>query len=190
MDPVEARGRTHRVGGRGGASGRLRRSTKHATEAPEGAQLQPGGLHITFDHPRGLTQTWQLKFGTPAGSADAGRAAVGINKDDVILVSRYDLNRPVTTSNVGAVEPEVDGVIKSLAGKPIDCARIDVDGLPGYGYRVSLGSPIGEISRLYVLFDRKVEYFSNCQSTPETGNPLARACVQAHHTFRPNTVAG
>jgi hypothetical protein len=49
---------------------------------------------------------------------------------------------------------------------------------------VPLGSPSGGVSRLFVLVDRKVEYFFNCQSTPETRVELDGACDQALQTLR------
>ena len=52
-----------------------------------------------------------------------------------------------------------------------------------YAYRVRLSSPSGAIGRLFVLFDRRVEYFFNCQSTPETRAELDGACDQALKTL-------
>jgi hypothetical protein len=156
--------------------------SKSAAPEPKSGSFRQSGFDITFDYPKDLIQTTQLKFGTRAGS-DAARAAVGIDRDNMILVSRYDLRRPVTTANVGAVKPEVDGVIRQLAGSPMDGARIDVGGLPGYRYRVPLPAPAGGVSRVYVLFDRKVEYFLNCQSTPESRDRLDRACDRALDTL-------
>ena len=158
--------------------------SKNAAPGPEPGSFRQSGFDITFDYPKDLIQTTELKFGTRAGSADAGRAAVGIDRDNMILVSRYDLRRPVTTANVGTVKPEVDGVIQQLAGTPMDGARIDVGGLPGYRYRVPLPAPAGGVSRLYVLFDQKVEYFLNCQSTPESRDRLDQACDRALDTLR------
>ena len=97
----------------------------------------------------------------------------------MILVSRYELRRPVTTANVDGVKAEVDGVIEDLAGKRVPGRRVDFDGLPGYAHRVPLGSPSGGVSRLYVLFDGQVECFFNCQSTPETRVELDGACDEA-----------
>src|SRR5206468_7133607 len=79
--------------------------SKSAAPGPEPGSFQQSGFDITFDYPKDLIQTTQLKFGTRAGSADAARAAVGIDRDNMILVSRYNLHRPVTTANVGAVKP-------------------------------------------------------------------------------------
>lgn len=78
----------------------------------------------------------------------------------------------------------MDGVIKRLAGKPVRGRRVDFGGLPGYAYKVPLGSPSGGVSRLFVLFDKKVEYFFNCQSTPETRVELDGACDQALETLQ------
>jgi hypothetical protein len=74
-------------------------------------------------------------------------------------------------------------VIASLAGKRVPGRRVDFGGLPGYAYRVSLRSPSGGISRLYVLFDGQVEYFFDCQSTPETRIELDGACDEALRTL-------
>jgi hypothetical protein len=147
------------------------------------AQFQRQGFDITFRYPASLKEADDLIFGSTAGSADTGRAGVGINKANVILVSRYDLRRPVTKQNVAAAKAEVDGVIESLAGKRVPGRRVDFGGLPGYAYRVPLGSPSGGVSRLYVLFDQKVEYFFNCQSTPETRVELDGACDETLRTL-------
>jgi hypothetical protein len=74
-------------------------------------------------------------------------------------------------------------VIAGLAGKRVPGRRVDFGGLPGYAYRVRLGSPSGGVSRLYVLFDGQVEYFFNCQSTPATRPELDRACNEALRTL-------
>ena len=148
------------------------------------ARFQRRGFDITFQYPATLKEADDLIFGSTAGSSDSARAGVGINKANVILVSRYDLRRPVTADNVAAVQAEVDGVIRSLAGKPVRGRRVGFGSLPGYAYTVPLGSPAGTVSRLFVLFDKQVEYFFNCQSTPETRAELDGACNQALKTLQ------
>jgi hypothetical protein len=150
----------------------------------QSAQFQRQGFDITFRYPASLREAGDLIFGSTAGSADSARAGIGINKANVILVSRYDLRRPVTAANVGEVNAEVDGVIAGLAGRHVPGRRVDFGGLPGYAYRVRLGSPSGGVSRLYVLFDGQVEYFFNCQSTPETRIELDGACDEALRTLQ------
>lgn len=147
------------------------------------ARFERQGFDITFRYPASLEEADDLIFGSTSGSADTARAGVGINKANVILVSRYDLRRPVTTANVDGVKAEVDGVIENLAGKRVPGRRVEFGGLPGYAYRVPLGSPSGRVSRLYVLFDGQVEYFFNCQSTPEARVELDGACDEALRTL-------
>ena len=163
----------------GGRSASLSQGTDAGSQ-----RFQRPGFDITFTYPASLKEADDLIFGSTAGSADSARAGVGINKANVILVSRYDLRRPVTVDNVGAVKAEVDDVIKGLAGRPVPGRRVDFGGLPGYAYRVPLGSPSGGVSRLYVLFDKQVEYFFNCQSTPETRAELDGACDEALRSLR------
>jgi hypothetical protein len=156
-----------------------------SSDEPDSGSLrfQRHGFEITFTYPASLQEADDLVFGSTAGSADSARAGVGIDKANVILVSRYDLRRPVTARNVAGVKPEVDGVIKSLAGRAVIGRRVDFGGLPGYAYRIPLSSPSDGVSRLFVLFDKQVEYFFNCQSTPETRAELDGACDQALKTL-------
>ena len=149
----------------------MRRFEERCPGAEVADPLRRVGFDTTFDYPKDLIRTTPLKFGTRAGS-DAARAALGIDRDNMILVSRYDLRRPVTTANVGAAKPEVDGVIRQLAGSPMDGARIDVGGLPGYRYRVPLPAPAGGVSRLYVLFRPEGRVLPELPVDPESRDRL------------------
>ena len=51
--------------------------SKSAAPEPTSGSFRQSGFDITFDYPKDLIQTTQLKFGTRAGSADAARAARG-----------------------------------------------------------------------------------------------------------------
>ena len=141
------------------------------------------GFAISFRYPAYLYDSPELDFGGTAGAADTARAGIGINKANVILVNRYDLLRPVTKANVAEIRAEVDGVIKDLARRTVPGHSVEYGGLPGYAYTVPLDAPSGGVSRLFVLFDRQVEYFFNCQSTPETRAELDGACDQALKTL-------
>jgi hypothetical protein len=83
-------------------------------------------------------------FGSTSGNADSAWAGVGINRANVVLVTRYDLRRPITAANVDGVRAEVDGMIAGLAGKHLPGRRVDFGGLPGYAYRVRLARPPAE----------------------------------------------
>ncbi len=141
------------------------------------------GFEITFSYPESLKPVDDLILGTTSGPSDTARAGIGIDRQNVILVTRYDLRRSVTDTNVDAVRTEVDGVIRTLAGSRVGGRRVDFGKLPGYAYRVRLGAPQGGISRIFVLFDKQVEYFFNCQSTPESRAALDAACDQALDTL-------
>lgn len=146
-------------------------------------RFEEHGFAITFRYPAALKQVDDLILGSRAGAADTARAGIGLDRHNVILVTRYDLRRAVTDANVAAVRAEVDGVIESLAGRRVDGRPVTYGGLPGYAYRVPLGAPKGGVSRLFVLFDRRVEYFFNCQSTPQSRAQLDGACDEALRTL-------
>ena len=122
-------------------------------------------------------------FGTRAGTRDSARSAIGLDRDNVIVVSRYELRRPVTPANVAPVKAEVDGVIAKLSGRQLSGRAVVFGGLPGYEYTVSVPQPDRGRSRVVVLFDRAVEYFFNCQSTPDARYVVEDACRQALGTL-------
>jgi len=167
-----------------GCGSSSRTSASPVSDTSASGRFEQHGFEITFRYPLGLKDAGDLVLGTTAGSSDSARAGIGINRDNLIMVSRYDLRRPVTRANVAEVQAEVDGVIKNLAGRPIAGRSVTFGGLPGYEYRVSLQAPQGGVSRLFVLFDRQVEYFFNCQSTPESRAELDGACDQALGTLQ------
>jgi hypothetical protein len=165
-----------------GAAGCGGRSASEATDGGS-RRFERQGFEITFTYPASLQEADDLDFGSTAGGPDAARAGLGIDAANVILVSRYDLRRPVTHANVGTVRAEVDRVIENLAGRPVTGRRVEYGGLPGYAYRVPVSAPSSGVSRLFVLFDGRVEYFFNCQSTPEARAELEGACDQALRTL-------
>lgn len=146
-------------------------------------RFEQHGFEITFRYPQSLKDADDFSLGTTAGASDTARAGVGIDRDNMILVTRYELRLPVTKSNVAAVRGEVDGVIKGLAGREVAGRKVSFGGLPGYEYRVPLPAPKDGLSRLFVLFDGQVEYFFNCQSTPESRAQINGACDQALGTL-------
>jgi hypothetical protein len=152
-----------------------------ASVDPQSQRFEQRGFEITFHYPAELKQS-KLLLGSSVGT-ESGRAGFGIDKDNVIMVSRYDLRRPVTADGLAGVKLEVDGVITQLAGREVPGRRVLYGGLPGYAYRVPLGSPQGAVSRLFVLFDNAVEYFFNCQSTPESRYEIDQACDEALTTI-------
>ena len=158
-------------------------SGKSPDADPTAGRFEQHGFEITFRYPQSLKDADDIILGTTVGATDSARAGVGIDRDNVILVTRYELRRPVTKTNVADVRGEVDGVIQGLAGGKVAGREVTFGGLPGYEYRVPLRAPKGGVSRLFVLFDGQVEYFFNCQSTPESRARIDGACDQALGTL-------
>jgi hypothetical protein len=158
-------------------------SASSAEETSSAARFDRRGFDITFEYPRDFTPDDNLRFATTAGERQSASTAIGLDRENVIVVSRYELLRPVTAENIVDVKAEVDGVITKLAGKQHSGRLIEYGGLPGYAYNVRLSAPQEGLSRVYVLFDGDVEYFLNCQSTPDVRYVLDAACRQALDTL-------
>jgi hypothetical protein len=158
-------------------------SSSKSADGPSASRFDRHGFDVTFDYPRDFRPDDNLRFGSTAGERHSASTAIGLDRENVIVVSRYQLLRPVTTQNIAAVKPEVDGVITKLAGKQHSGRRVEYGGLPGYAYDVRLSAPEHGVSRVYVLFDDDVEYFLNCQSTPDVRYVLDAACQQALDTL-------
>jgi hypothetical protein len=156
---------------------------RQSADRAQATRFDAPGFGITFRYPAGFQRAGKTMVGDAVGRETA-RAGVGLSRWNLIVVSRYRLRSAVTDRNVAKVRPEVDGVIAELSGRHAAGSRVRYGGFPGYAYRVRLARPRGAESRLVVLFDRAVEYFFNCQSTPR-GRPLVEfACAQALGTLR------
>lgn len=134
------------------------------------------GLDITWEIPGGFDIAHDLTVSKSSGANAVDQAAVAIDKDNLIIVQRYNLNTSVTSDNLSDFKGDVDNVIKSLAGKAVSGHEVEYGGLPGYEYVIDVTQPAQGQSRLAVLFDGDVEYLVNCQSTPEKRDDLEKGC--------------
>lgn len=137
------------------------------------------GFGITFTYPSAFEKTAKVSFSRSAGGAAVARAAVALDRDNAIIVTRYSLRRSVTKDTLARYRREVDGVVGQLAGKPVSGRRVEYGGLPGYEYTIGVSTPANGTSRLVLLFGGKTEYLINCQSTPSRRAAVERACTQA-----------
>lgn len=144
----------------GGGSGRYEETGMDITWAI------PGGFHIAHD----------LTISKSAGANAVDQAAVGIDTDNLIIVQRYNLNVAISSDNLSRFKGEVDNVVGNLAGKKVSGHEVEYGGLPGYEYVINVSRPPQGQSRLAVLFDGKVEYLVNCQSTPEKRDKIEKGC--------------
>jgi hypothetical protein len=142
------------------------------------------GIGVTFKYPPDFKLYRKISFQKSAGSQTAARGAVGADKVNLIIVSRYNLRVAITAQNLARVKAEVDSVIGQVANRTVSGRRVQYGGLPGYEYKFSLTSPARGVSRMAVLFDRATEYLINCQSTPAKRTVLDQACSKALATLR------
>jgi len=134
------------------------------------------GLNITFPIPGGFHIAHDLTIAKTAGANAVDQAAVAIDADNLIIVQRYNLNVSITSENLSNFKGDVDKVIGNLAGKKVSGHEVEYGGLPGYEYVINVARPAQGQSRLAVLFDDKVEYLINCQSTPDNRDKVEKGC--------------
>ena len=141
------------------------------------------GFAFTFEYPSSLEETSDVSYSSTAGGAAEDARALGLDGRNAIVVSRYGLNVAVTAENVDQVKPEADDLISGLAGTELSGKHVQIGGFPGFEYTFDLEDPPEGHSRFFVLFDGKIEYTLNCQSTPDKRDELQAACRQAVDTL-------
>jgi hypothetical protein len=141
-----------------------------------GGRYEETGLDITFSIPGGFNIAHDVSVSKSSGANAVDQAAVSIDQDNLVIVQRYNLNTAITAENLAKFKGEVDKVIGQLAGKPVSGREVEHGGLPGYEYVIDLAQPAQGQSRLAVLFDGKVEYLVNCQSTPDQRDKVENGC--------------
>jgi hypothetical protein len=140
------------------------------------SRYEESGLDITFKVPGGFHIAHDIQVARTAGAQPADQAAVAIDTDNLIIVSRYNLSISVTASNLATVKGEVDKVVSSLARKKVSGNQVEYGGFPGYEYVIPVTNPPHAQSRMAVLFDQRVEYLVNCQSTITQRDKVAQGC--------------
>ena len=141
------------------------------------------GFAFTFEYPSSLEETSDVSYSSTAGGAAEDARALGLDDRNAIVVSRYGLNVAVTAENADQVKPELDDLISGLAGTELSGKQVQIGGFPGFEYTFDLEDPPEGRSRFFVLFDGKIEYTLNCQSTPDKRDELQAACRQAVDTL-------
>ena len=154
--------------------------------AESGKTFSDDEFRLTFTYPEGLEEGEVSKIDDSAGGGKAvARAALGIDSDNLVLLTKYELNGVVTAANLPGVMPELDGVVSELARRPMAGEVTEIGGFPAARYDVlTLDKPAQGESRLVYLFDQAVEYQLNCQSTPAQRTELNAACDQVLATLR------
>ncbi|GAC1388907.1 MAG: hypothetical protein NVSMB4_14980 [Acidimicrobiales bacterium] len=121
-----------------------------------------------------------------AGARPAASMAVGLDPDNSVLLTRYNLSTPVTAQDLPAQLVELNGVITQFAGRPYVGETAEIGGLPAVRYLpfALRDDAAKRSSRVVFLFDGTAEYELNCQSTPAARNQMDLGCAQMLATLR------
>ena len=141
------------------------------------------GFNFTFTYPGEFETAENVEFSTSAGGTAKERAAIALDSDNLIAVTRFDLKVSVTKANLAQVKSELDSVIGQVAKREVAGKQIEIGGFPGYEYEFGLAEPATGRSRFVVLFDGKTEYTVNCQSTESKRDELLAGCREALETL-------
>ncbi len=141
---------------------------------------------ITFEYPEDFEPQKDVTVSSSAGGSVAEQAAIAPkgDKENLILVERYDLNLAVNEENIDEIKGQLDAVVMQATGESPTAKKIEAAGLPGFEYTVPLDMPKEGESRLIFLFKDKTEFELNCQSTPKLRERIAEACDQAFETLK------
>ena len=163
------------MSGRGGGDGDARRPRSRS--------------RTTGSASRSSTPTTSGWARSPTSSARAGGSAtanqgIGIDDDNAIFLSRYELAAEVGEDNVDDAHAELDGVVSELVGTDVTGERADVGGLIAFRYDdFAVTPPVDGESDLTFVFDGDVQYQLNCQSTPTHRDRMDEACELAVDTL-------
>ncbi|MEA2826348.1 MAG: hypothetical protein QOG43_787 [Actinomycetota bacterium] len=139
---------------------------------------------ITFDYPDDFRLGEVTDVVRTAGGSSTATQGVGIDDDNAIFLSRYELSTEVGKDNLDEVQTELDGVVRELVGKDVSGRRTKVGGLIAFTYDgLDVTPPTAGRSDLLFVFDGDVQYQLNCQSTPTHRSRMDDACNLARDTL-------
>ncbi len=172
------------------ASDATARASKTTTTRP------PSATGTVFTDPRfGFNFRYPKEWGSgdfkydadlTAGARPAASMAVGLDPDNSVLMTRYNLSTPVTATELSDQLVELNGVITQFAGRPYVGQTTEIGGLPAVRYPpfALQNDAAKRSSRVVFLFDGTAEYELNCQSTPAARAQMDQGCDQMLATLR------
>lgn len=171
------------------ASDTTARASKTTTTSPSatGTVFADPRFGFNFRYPKEWgTGNFKYDADLTAGARPAASMAVGLDPDNSVLMTRYNLSTPVTANELPDQLAELNGVITQFAGRPFVGETTDIGGLPAVRYQpFALEDDAAERgSRVVFLFDGAAEYELNCQSTPAARAQMDRGCDQMLATLR------
>lgn len=154
-----------------------------APPAPGNARFDRPGYALTFDYPSRLQPRTDVSYSRTANGSPNDMVAFVLDANNAIVVDRRVLDGSVTDANLDHVEPKADSAASEVAGTAVHGTEVEVAGLPGLEYRISINSVPPNQSRYVIAFDGATEYTLDCQSTADHRAEIDAACQTAVATL-------
>jgi hypothetical protein len=147
------------------------------------------GHGVTFQYPA----DWQ-PFDVSGTAASQGTQAwsesFGPDEANLVTVSEYAVNIPITVSNIDQHTPELTAQVQGLftqAGGSMQSGptKLTMGGFPAVGYSGTAVNPqaISVKTRIILAFNNSTEYFVNCQSSADATSTVDAGCDQVISSF-------
>jgi len=142
---------------------------------------------FTFSYPKGWgSGNFTYDASRTAGAQPAASAAIGIDADNSVLLTRYNLSPAVASLALADQLPELNSVISRFAGRPSVGQITEVGGHPAVRYEAFVlgDDPAKRNSRVIYLYEGAAQYELNCQFTRDQRETMNLGCDQMVSTLR------
>jgi hypothetical protein len=142
---------------------------------------------FTFSYPKDWgSGNFTYDASRTAGAEPAASAAIGIDADNSVLLTRYNLSPAVASLALRDQLPELNSVISRFAGRPYYGQITEVGGHPAVRYEafVLADDAARRNSRVIYLYEGAAQYELNCQFTPDKRETMSSGCDQMVSTLR------
>jgi hypothetical protein len=148
------------------------------------ATFQGDGYPFTFEYPADWQTTTDTSVKQQLGSSQATNLqGIGLDDTNIIAVSTYTLNQPVSQDNIDQAKAQFDKLVQQ-ADPSADGIVGDTGGFPSLKYEsVPVTDPAGATNTLVFLFDGTSEYQLTCQWNSDHADEVQAACDQAQSTL-------
>jgi len=121
-----------------------------------------------------------------AGVRPVASAAIGIDQNNSVLLTRYTLATAVASATLADQLPELNSVVSRFAGRPYFGEITEVGSRPAVRYKefALQNDAARRSSRVVYLYDGAAQYELNCQFTPDHREQMNLGCDQMLATLR------
>jgi hypothetical protein len=143
------------------------------------------GDAITFQYPGDLNGGTITSIARHANAAHASsQKAVAIDHNNLLLIQRYKLKIPTTTSNLPELEDAADQVVTALYRREMTGTRTHFNGIPAVTYRKGPSGNDTTSQVSYVFLDGSA-YELDCQWNHQHKAQIQQACREMKRTLKP-----